>query len=263
MFIKNNGLRLHVKVDGVDHPIAPPVLLLHALGTDLHIWDRVLALLPEHLRYVRFDQRGHGLSDAPPAPYNMGAMVSDAEAVLTALNVKDCLVVGLSMGGLVAQGLAVKRLDLVRAMVLLDTAPKIGVPAVWAERIAMVRDGGMQAIVDGAMERVFSRAFRATPELTHWRNMLLTMNPQGWMGCAAAISGTDFYTPTSGLRLPVLGLVGSEDATTPPDLMRETMDLIPGSKFRILRKCGHFPPVEDPIAVAEALIEFMTDVGHL
>ena len=83
------------------------------------------------------------------------------------------------------------------------------------------------------------------------------------MGCATAISGTDFYTPTSGLRLPVLGLVGSEDATTPPDLMRETMDLIPGSKFQIIRKSGHFPPVEDPIAVAEALNRFLVETGHV
>jgi 3-oxoadipate enol-lactonase len=263
MFIENNGVRLHVRVDGVDHKVAPPVLLLHALGTDLHIWDRVLALLPEHLRYVRFDQRGHGLSDVPPAPYSMGAMVSDAEAVLTALNIKDCLVVGLSMGGLVAQGLAVKRLDLVRAMVLIDTAAKIGVPAVWADRIQQVRAGGMAAIASNAMERVFSRAFRQGPELSHWYELLLKMNPEGWMGCAAAISGSDFYTPTSGLRLPVLGLVGSEDATTPPDLMRETIDLIPGSKFRIIRKSGHLPAVENPIAVAEALTEFMTETGHL
>ena len=263
MFIENKGIRLHVRVDGVNHAIAPPVLLLHSLGTDLHIWDRVLALLPEHLRYVRFDQRGHGLSDAPPAPYSMGAMVSDAESILMALNIKDCLIVGLSMGGLVAQGLAVKRLDLIRAMVLMDTAAKIGQPAVWSDRIAQVRAHGMAAIVDGAMERVFSRRFRTGPELTPWRNMLLHMNPEGWMGCAAAISGTDFYTPTSGLRLPVLGLVGSEDTTTPPDLMRETVDLIPGSKFGIIRKSGHFPPIEDPIAVADALNQFFIDTGHL
>lgn len=263
MFIENNGVRLNVRLDGVNHEIAPPVLLLHALGTDLHVWDRVLTLLPEHLRYVRFDQRGHGLSDAPVAPYSMGAMISDAEAVLTALNIKDCLVVGLSMGGLVAQGLAIKRLDLVRAMVLIDTAAKIGVPAVWADRIAQVRAGGMQAIASNAMERVFSKAFRAGPEVNYWYNMLLNMNPEGWMGCAAAISGADFYTPTSGLRLPVLGVVGSEDATTPPDLMRETIGLIPGSKFQLIRKSGHFPPIEDPIAVADALHNFLKQVGHL
>ena len=262
MFFDNNGVRLNLRVDGVDHRLAPPVLLLHGLGTDLHIWDRVLALLPEHLRYIRFDQRGHGLSDAPDAPYSMGAMVSDAEAVLDALKIRDCLVIGLSMGGLVAQGLAIKRLDLVRALVLMDTAAKIGMPAVWTDRIAQVRDGGMAAIADNAMERVFSRAFRQTPALTQWRDMLLAMNPQGWMGCAAAISGTDFYTPTSGLRLPVLGLVGSEDATTPPDLVRETVGLIPGSTFGIIRRSGHFPPIEDPIAVAEALTDFMQAVGH-
>lgn len=263
MFIENKGLRLNVKVTGVDHKIAPPVLLLHALGTDLQVWDRVLALLPDHLRYIRFDQRGHGRSDAPPAPYAMGALVADAEAVLDALAVRDCMVIGLSMGGLVAQGLAVKRLDLVRSLVLLDTAPKIGVPAVWAARIAQVRQGGMAAIADNAMERVFSRSFRGTPALTPWRDSLLAMDPQGWMGCAAAISGTDFYTTTASLRLPALGLVGAEDATTPPDLMRETMGLIPGSRLEIIRKSGHFPPVEQPVAVAGAITTFLAATGHL
>ena len=190
-------------------------------------------------------------------------MVSDAEAVLTALNIKNCLVIGLSMGGLVVQGLTIKQLDLVRAMVLIDTATKIGVPAVWADRIELVRAGGMAAIANNAIERVFSKVFRAEPEVNHWHNMLLNMNPEGWMGCAAAISGTDFYTPTSGLRLPVLGLVGSEDATTPPDLMRETIELIPGSKFRIIKKSGHLTAVENPIAVAEALADFMAETGHL
>ena len=83
------------------------------------------------------------------------------------------------------------------------------------------------------------------------------------MGCCAAISGTDFYTPTSGLRLPTLGIAGCEDGSTPPDLVRETVDLIPGSQFHLIRKAGHLPCVEKPTEYARVLTDFLRSVGHL
>ncbi len=262
-FIDRDGVRIHVQVDGVDHPIAPTVVFANSLGTTLHLWDKVLPLLPEGPRYVRFDTRGHGLSDAPDAPYSMGALVSDAEAVCDALSVRDCVFVGLSLGGMVAQGLAVKRLDLVRALVLSNTAAKIGSPNLWQDRIDTIRAKGMEAIADGVMVRWFGREFRGTPDMAPWRRMLVNTPVEGYIGCCSAISGTDLYTPTATLRVPTLGIVGSEDGSTPPDLVRETVDLIPGSKFHIIRRAGHLPCVETPIDYAEVLTRFMKEVGHV
>ncbi|WP_068299539.1 3-oxoadipate enol-lactonase [Pararhodobacter sp. CCB-MM2] len=254
-------IRLHYQLSG--DPEGPPLVLIHALGTDLRLWDKLVPLLPRGLRVLRYSLRGHGLSDAPGGAYSMGALVRDAERLMDHLALKDAMVVGLSIGGLVAQGLAVKRLDLVRALVLSNTAAKIGNADVWRQRIATLEAEGIEALADATLERWFPRAFRETAEVTAWRHLLTRTPLQGYVGCANAISGTDFYTPTSGLRLPLLAIAGSEDGSTPPDLVRETAELVPGSRFQLIRGAGHLPCVDQPDAYAEALAGFLRDTGHL
>lgn len=261
--IARDGTGLHVQIDGVDDPAAPTVMFSNSLGTTLHLWDAVIPHLPGGLRYIRYDNRGHGRSDVPDAPYSMGALVSDAEAICDALEVRDCLFVGLSVGGMIAQGLAVKRLDIVRAMVLSNTAAKIGNAKLWQDRIDAVNAKGMDALADDVMARWFGRDFRESPAVAPWREMLVATPAMGYTGVCAAIAGTDFYTPTSGLRLPTLGIAGSEDRATPPDLVRETVDLIPGSEFALMRRLGHLPCVEDPAAYAMLITDFMQKIGHL
>jgi 3-oxoadipate enol-lactonase len=229
----------------------------------MRLWDPILPLLPKGLRIIRYDKRGHGLSSCPSGNYSMGSLVTDVERLMDHLGVRDSVFVGLSIGGMTAQGLAVKRLDLIRAMVLSNTAAKIGTPAMWDERIAAVRKDGIEALADAVMERWFSEEFRASPELELWRNMLVRGEDDGYAGCSAAISGTDFYAPTATLRLPTLGIAGSEDGSTPPDLVRETVDLIPGSKFHLIRKAGHLPCVEQPEEFAQVLTDFLKGVGHV
>ncbi len=164
-------VQLHYRVDG--DPDGAPIVFANSLGTDLRVWDAVVERLPAGLKVIRYDKRGHGLSTVPPAPYSMGALVRDAERLLDHLNVRDCVFVGLSIGGMIAQGLAVKRLDQVRALVLSNTAAKIGTAEMWQERIKAVEEQGIEALADNVMERWFGKDFRATPELTLWRNMLV------------------------------------------------------------------------------------------
>jgi 3-oxoadipate enol-lactonase len=255
-----DGTALHVSEDGT--PSGPPVLFLHALGADLTLWDRVIPLMDPRLRLVRMDLRGHGGSAIPAPPYGMGTLISDAESVADALALRDAVVVGLSLGGLIAQGLAVKRLDIVRALVLSNTAARIGTPAQWAERIAAVRVQGMAGVTPGTIARWFARDDQGTPLATHWQRKLLACDPEGWIGCASAVANADFWTTTAALRLPLLGLAGTEDGSTPADLVRETVDLVPGSAFHLLRRTGHVPPVEDPIAWEEAVSAFLVRIGH-
>lgn len=243
-------------------PDGAPVVFAHALGTDLTIWDAVVAALPPRFRLIRYDMRGHGASDCPSPPYAMGALVRDAELLLDALDVRDAVFVGLSVGGLVAQGLAVKRLDQLRALVLSGTAPKIGTKRGWQDRIDTVQARGMTAISDDLMARWFSRRFRAAGDDAPIRALLERQNPDGYAGVCAAIAGTDFITPTSGLRLPVLVLAGNEDRATPPDLQRDLADLIPGSRFELLRGAGHLPCVDSAPLFAEKLCQFLTAIGH-
>ena len=254
-------LTLHYREDG--DPNGAPVVFANSLGTDLRLWDDVVPRLPPGLRLIRYDKRGHGLSDAPPGPYGMGALVRDAERLMDALAVKDAVFVGLSIGGLIAQGLATKRLDLIRGLVLSNTAAKIGTADSWAARIAAVKADGIEPIADAVLERWFSRPFRATPAFTAWRNMLIRQPAEGYTGCCAAIAGTDFYTTTAALTLPTLVIAGSEDGSTPPDLVRETADLIKGSRFHLIRGAGHLPCVEKPAEYAEVLTRFLKEIGHV
>jgi len=251
---------VHVVEDG--DPAGAPIVFAGALGTDLTIWDAVVRALPGRFRAIRYDLRGHGGSDCPEGPYSMGGMVRDAEAVLDALSVREAVFVGLSVGGMIAQGLAVKRMDQVRALVLSGTAPKIGTKAGWQARIDAVRAGGMAAVSDDLMGRWFSRRFRAEGGDDPIRAMVERQDPAGYVGVCAAIAGTDFITPTSGLRLPTLVMAGSEDRATPPDLVRDLADLIPGSQFALFRGAGHLPCVDSPGVFAEKLTQFLIAIGH-
>jgi 3-oxoadipate enol-lactonase len=132
-----DDLRLNYREQG--NPKGSAVVFSHALGTDLGLWDKVLPLLPQSLRLICLDMRGHGLSDTPPPPYTMGALIRDAERMMDHLRVKDAVFVGLSIGGMIGQGLAVKRLDLIRALVLSNTATKIGTAATWAASLTSAR----------------------------------------------------------------------------------------------------------------------------
>jgi 3-oxoadipate enol-lactonase len=259
MLIYLDDLRLNAELSGPED--APPVVLIHALGTNLALWDAVVARLPP-LRILRYDQRGHGKSDVPRPPYAMGTLVRDAERVMDHFKMTDAVVVGLSAGGMVAQGLAVKRLDLVRGLVLSNTAPRILTPDIWADRIDLVRREGLAALADGSMERMLGRSWRDSPAMPALRAMLLATDPDGWMGVAAAVAGTDFYATTATLTLPTLAIAGALDAATPPDMVREMADLIRGSSFQLLRAAGHLPPVDQPEAFADALVSFLIRIGH-
>ncbi len=260
-FARLGEVTLHYRDEGPRH--GPPLVLLHALGTDLSLFDTLIPLLPPGLRILRPDARGHGASSVPPAPYAMGALIRDAEALIDSLGIRDAVVMGVSMGGLVAQGLAVKRLDLVRGMVLSNTAARIGNAALWEARIAEVRAGGIAALSEATLARWFPRPFRDGPIAQDWRARLEATSVEGWCGAAAAIAHADFLATTATLRLPTLAIAGGHDASTPPDMVRETADLIPGSRFHLIRAAGHLPMIDAAPACADAITAFLQEIGHV
>jgi 3-oxoadipate enol-lactonase len=252
--------RLNARLEG---PASAPVLVLaHALGTDLTIWDGVLGHLHGRFRTLTYDHRGHGGSDVPAPPYSMGALITDLERLIDHFALKDAVVIGVSLGGLVAQGLAIKRLDLVRALVLSNTAARIGTQELWHRRIAEVRTTGLETYAEGAMQRILGPKYQSHPSHAYLRSLLTNTHPDGWVGCAAAIAGCDLYTTTATLRLPSLVIAGANDGTTPPDLVRETANLIPGHRFALIRGAGHLPMVEKPAEFAALLDTFLTEIGH-
>ena len=244
-------------------PTGRPVVFAHALGFDHSIWDALIPLLPQELRLIRFDLRGHGASSIPPAPYAMGGLVRDAEALLDQLQIRDCVFVGSDLGGMVAQGIAVKRLDQIRALVLANTAPKIGTKETWARVIEEITSKGLGARDLTYLAQNFSPAFNHTSAIAPWADLLGNQSEEAFWGCAAAIAGTDFYTTTASLRLPSLVVACANDAITPADMVRELAELIPAARFHLIRKSGHLPMIEQPLACADVLTGFLRAIGHI
>ncbi|MCB1376232.1 MAG: 3-oxoadipate enol-lactonase, partial [Rhodobacteraceae bacterium] len=125
--------------------------------------------------------------------------------------------------------------------------------------IALVRAGGLAAIAEPTLERWLGRGWRENPVMPILRDMFLAGSAEGWIGCAAAIAGTDFYETAALLRLPTLALAGTNDGSTPPDLVRETAELIPGAQFRLIRGAGHIPCVETPETMAALIAAFLEE----
>ena len=261
--VELNGIAMHYADQG--DPNGAALVFSNSLGTDFRLWDQLMPHLPKGLRLIRYDTRGHGLTAAPDGDYFMGDLVADAAALLDHLGVKNCIFVGLSIGGMIAQGLAAERLDLVRGLVLSNTAAKIGTTAMWQDRMEAVRKGGIAALEAAILERWLSpRWRRENPfELAGWRHMLCRTPVDGYLGCSAAIAETDLFDSTARLTLPTLAIAGSEDGSTPPDLVRETADLVKGSKFHLIRGAGHLPCVEQPEEYAVVLTTFLEEQGHV
>ena len=253
-----NGSMLHYQLDGPQH--LPLLVFSNSLGTDLRIWDALLPLLAAHYRFLRYDKRGHGLSACPPAPYQLDEHINDLIGLLDALDVRQAVLCGLSVGGMIVQGVAARRPELVSQLILCDTAHKIGPAQGWDDRIKTIRTHGLEYIADAVMERWFAAEFRTSKptDLALWRNMLARTPVEGYVGTCAAIRDADLTESTAKLTQPTLCLVGDQDGATPPALVESTAALIPGSRFAVIKNAGHLPCIEQPAQLASLMLEFLT-----
>jgi 3-oxoadipate enol-lactonase len=256
-----NGLRLHVVESGP--PDGPTVVFANSLGTHLRLWDALLPLLPRDLRYVRYDLRGHGLSDCPDGPYRMADLSVDAAALIEALDLGPIVFVGVSIGGMIGQHLAAQRPDLIRALVLSNTAPRMGTPEMWRARIDAIRSDGLSNMQEAILDRWFGPAFRAQPEAQLWGNMLSRTPVAGYLGCCEAIAAADLTQSTAAIRLPVLAIGGSADGASLPDLVTAMAASISGASCNIIDGAGHLPCVEAPAAFAAILVPFLKEHAHV
>ena len=259
--IHTNGVNLHWREDG--DPNGQAIVFANSLGTDLRLWDEVIARLPSGFRTIRYDKRGHGLSDCPPAPYTMDQLVADAEGLIDGLELRDVVFVGLSIGGMIGQALAASRPDLIRALVLSNTAAKMGTPEMWHARMEALRQGGIEAMSQAVLDRWFAPDFRNSPACIPWGHMLARTPLEGYLGCCAALSEADLSERTARLALPVLVIAGAQDGASAPDLVRATADLIKDSQFKIIPDTGHLPCVEDPETYSTLLGDFLKETSHV
>jgi 3-oxoadipate enol-lactonase len=258
-FARANGIVLHHQTLG--RRGGPAVVFLNSLGSDMRIWQEIVPAFSDRFSIVLYDKRGHGLSDAPPAPYRIDDHVDDLVALLDHLQVERAVFVGVSVGGMIAQRLAVRAPDRVEALVLCDTAAKIGTPEMWSERIGAVEGTGIESIADRILERWFTAGFRQsrTEDYAGWKNMLVRTPAHGYTGTCASIRDADLTADAGTIRAPTLCVVGDQDGSTPPDLVRQTASLIPGARFEIIANAGHIPSIEQPAALIRLIDQHLRE----
>ena len=248
--------RMHYRIDGPQD--GPELVFANSLGTDLRLWEDVQRLLPE-FRVLRYDKPGHGLSDTA-ADVTIGSLAADAAALIGAVARGPVIFIGLSIGGMIGQVLAAGQGDLLRGLVLSNTAARMGTAESWTARIAAIRAGGLEAIADAVMERWFAADFRAGPDLALWRNMMIRTPEAGYIAACEALAAADLTGCLGDCRLPVMVIAGEEDQASPPDLVAGLAATIPGAGLQRLAATGHIPPAEAPEAMAGLLRRFAAQV---
>jgi 3-oxoadipate enol-lactonase len=258
-----NGVRLNFRLEGPEG--APIVALVNSLGTDLTMWQPQIAALTRRYRVLRHDTRGHGRSAAPPAPYTMDMLADDVLGLLSHVGAERFHVVGISLGGLEALAVGLRRPAGLASIAICDS--RIDVPPEGAramdDRVRLVREQGMAPLAEAMIQRWFTPpTLAAKPDyLEAVRRMLLATSIEGFAGCAAAIKHSGLSARVAALQLPVLFLVGDQDAALPVALMQQVQAQVPDARSAIIQGAGHLSNLEQPAAFNEALLAFLDQVA--
>lgn len=260
-FIHLNGGLIHYKYlkkpqlgDG-----CKTFLFINSLGTDFRIWDDVADIVKEHANILLYDKRGHGLSDVITNTKGLNDFAEDAVALLKYLQIDQCIVIGVSVGGMIAQIIAAGFPQLVEKLVLCDTRHKIGNEQGWNERIGKVKQHGIQFISEGVMQKWFSENFRNTDKVKGYKNMLERSPELGYIQTCEAIRDANLQSIAEKIKIPTLCIVGSEDGSTPPADVKDLANIIEGSVYIVLQGSGHIPGIDNPEALAKLIIDFCKD----
>jgi 3-oxoadipate enol-lactonase len=231
------------------------VVFLNSLGTDLRIWDDVISLLPDDWTILQIDKRGHGLSEQ--ADTTMEVYAADVAALMDHYGIGPAIISGVSIGGMIAQQLFHARPDLVRSMLLSNTAAKIGDAEGWQARLDQLEKVGLDAMADGVLERWFSEGFRSSrPDDTRgYRAMLARTPAEGYAAACRAIRDTDLRSRSGEINVPVCCVSGSDDLATPPELVSDFAKSLPQATLLDIAGAGHLPCIEAPSPVATALTD--------
>ena len=262
MNVAANGINVNYTLDG---PAAAPVVTLsHSLAADLGMWNPQMAALTARLRVLRYDTRGHGATDVPAGPYTLERLADDALGLLTALGIPKTHWIGLSMGGMIGQTLALKAPERLASLLLCDTSSRVPTEAkpMWDERIRVAETQGMEPLVEPTIGRWFTAPFRERrPDvIERVRAMIRATNPRGYAGCCHAIAGLNLTDRLSAIRVPTLVVVGEDDPGTPVAAARVIHEQIKGSELTIIPSASHLSNMEQPEAFTAAVSGFLSKV---
>lgn len=262
MKVKANGISINYEAEGPEG--APVLLFSHGIATANAIWAEVSALLRGKYRVIRYDSRGHGGTDAPAGDYTLEMLVADAAGLIDALGLRKVHYGGLSLGGMTAIGMALSHADRLHSAICCNARASAGADFIegWKQRIATVRQHGMEALVEPTVARWLHKDVLADKARTEPLRQLIRNTPAaGFCGSAAALQGLDYGGRLAGIRVPMLYLAGAQDGGAPPDAMREMAQATPGAQYVEIAESGHISTVEQPKAVAEAIDRFVSGLA--
>jgi 3-oxoadipate enol-lactonase len=257
MKTKANGITINYQVDGPEG--APWLVFSNSLATSIAMWDEQAAALKDKFRILRYDQRGHGGTDAPAGRYTYATLLDDAIQLMDALSIKKAHFAGLSMGGATAMGLAQKYPDRVDHVIVCDS-PCQSTPQSaqgWEERIAVAQSKGIEALVEPTIGRWFppETVTKNPTFLDKIRAMIRATPVNGFIGCAAALADHDYASAVATVKHPVLFMTGEKDAASAP--MRKLHEKLAGSRFVELKGAGHISNMERPQEASAAIRDFI------
>lgn len=230
---------------------APSLLLSNSLGTTHELWDPQIAAFAERFRVLRYDQLGHGRSEAPPGPYT----VEQLGHALLELAPESFSFCGLSLGGAVGQWIAGNVPERVDRLVLAGTAAYLGPPERWIDRAKLVREEGLLEVAAGSAERWFTPNFS---NWVHWRDGIAVTPREGYAACCDALRDWDFREDLGSISAPTLVVVGEDDPATTPGDARLLADNIPDAKLVVIPGARHLVNVEQPEAFTAAVLDHLT-----
>ncbi len=258
-----NGIGVNYTLDGP--ATAPVVTLSHSLAADLAMWDPQMKALTAKYRVLRYDTRGHGATDAPAGAYTLAQLAEDARALLQGLGIAKTHWIGLSMGGMIGQTLALSSPGLFLSLGLCDTSSRVPAEArpVWQERIKTAQSQGMEPIVEPTIGRWFTAPFIAARKdvVDPVRTRIRTTDPQGYAGCCAAIAQLDLTDKISAIKVPTVIVVGEEDQGTPVAASKAIQGQIAGSQLEIIKSAAHLSNLEQPEEFTRIITTFLSRVG--
>jgi 3-oxoadipate enol-lactonase len=259
--VKVEGGSLFACVNESDVAGAPSILLSNSLATTHRLWDAQVAFLAKRYRVVRYDTRGHGSSDVPPAPYRIEQLVADALAVLDHFRIERSAFMGISLGGMTGIGVALSHPDRLDRLVCCDVRADAPAPflSAWEERIARVRRDGVGSLAASTLERWLSAGFRvAQPESVARLKAMFSATPlDGYVGCASVLWQLNYLGHLDELRVPTLYVVGSEDGAAPVAVLEDMARRTPAGRLAVIDASAHLPNVDNSAAFNAAIAPFL------
>lgn len=242
---------------------ARPLVMLHALGADMKMWEPQLPDLARLRRVITVDLPGHGTSTAADGPFTVKQLGEDILAIADAASADTFDLCGVSLGGFISLWLAAHAPDRVTALVASNTAARIGSEEIWQARIDAVAEGGIPAVSEAALGRFFTPGFAAIDPATYESSArtLLGTDPDAYMACCAALRDGDLRELVEAIHCPTLVIGGGADISTPPEQSEWLHDHIDGSRLAIIDGAPHFPNLERPEVWRRLVIGFLTELG--